>query len=73
MEIELKVNVALPNGNNVAAIAMFDVESYEASIFALKSEDGEAMEISLLTEAQLEKLHAQAFEAREEEGDCDDN
>lgn len=71
MEIELKVNVALPDGNNVAAVAMFEVESYEASIFALISEDGEAMEISLLTEAQIEKLYAQAFKAREE--DCDDN
>lgn len=77
MEIELKVNVALPNGDNVPAIAMFDVDGCEASIFALESEeDGEAMPISLLTEAQLDELQFKAVEAREEEqeeGDYDDN
>lgn len=76
MEIELKVNVALPNGNNVAAIATFDVDDCEANIFALESEDdGEAMAISLLTEDQLDALQLKAIEARnedEEEGGYDD-
>ena len=74
MEIELKVNVVMPNGDTVPAIATLDVDDCGASVFALEAEeDGETMPVSLLTEKQHDALQAEAIEARNEDGDYDDN